>query len=125
MSRDQDDSAAANELRHSTVEAGPTEGAEAEAQDEANIRASVDAAIVARGTRRVGEPRRVVDTDVELHVYGLEDADGSLGVPIEFIKDALHGMHIWIDGYKFVLAIANYDTENISRFWTDDELLHE
>lgn len=78
----------------------------------------------ATGTRR---KRRIVDTDVELCVYGLEDADGTLGVSDIRIQDALHGLAIWISGHKFVLAVVSRErtVSKIERFFFEDELYHE
>lgn len=44
---------------------------------------------------------RIVDTDVQLTAYALENPDGSLG----FDPRALHGVELWIDGCKVVLAV--------------------
>lgn len=73
--------------------------------------------------------RRVVDTDVELTLYGLEDADGTLGVTDQQIRDAMQGMTIWIHGHHFVLYLRNPTPADSqlpaeSYFW-EDEIYHE
>lgn len=83
----------------------------------------LEASTEAAGAKR---KRRIVDSDVRLNVYGLEDADGTLGVSDQRIRDALHGYAIYIDGYKFVLILDDLiDEQPYERFFFEDELYHE
>lgn len=72
--------------------------------------------------------RRVVDTDIELTVYGLEDADGTLGVSDQAIRDALHGMTVWVGGHHFILFLRSPhegEAKGPDAFFWEDEVYHE
>lgn len=72
------------------------------------------------GTPPTPTPKRVVDTDVSVYVYGLEDAEGQLPLPTLRIEDAINGCAVMLEGHKFVLCLTR--EREPERFWWPDEI---